>query len=308
MFRSRMFLIGTIGVILLVSILGIKYSPAQTTGFVNPREQAIDNQVELTEDVAIPNPALQTTAESEESATKAERSVVDVDAQLASDDEQAEIRQAIQALVAQNAAKLHTGPGWLHIQLHHLRNKDKSSALSNGQAIPLNYISDTWYHLNEQGQAVEVVAFMRTEEGDPVQISTFKDNMWRNLTIAEEWAGDPFTPQLDLGFSADANRAEGGGTLRQQMSQIAGQPVVQFTLREDFDAPLQMEGYAHPMVAAERRASFAEHSGDLVQMERVFVTEDGQELVVEHIDVISNEYPVEPAAEVLALLQQEVTQ
>ncbi len=32
MFRSRMFLIGTIGVILLVSILAVKYSPANLGG------------------------------------------------------------------------------------------------------------------------------------------------------------------------------------------------------------------------------------------------------------------------------------
>jgi len=223
-------------------------------------------------------------------------------------DDQETIRQAIQTLVAQWSGTVRQGSGWLHMVTHHMRDKDRVSSLPNGQAIPLNYISETWYHLNDQGQAVEVIAFMRSEDGEPVQISTFRGNIWRNLTVGEKWGGEPFTPRLDLGFSADAAQAHGwGSTLSQQTVTLAGRTALRFTMRDEFGSPLLMEGYAQPVISAERRAYFDARSGALLLLERVLVTADGKERVVERVDPITIEYGAEPPAEVLAFLQQEVT-
>jgi hypothetical protein len=223
-------------------------------------------------------------------------------------DDQETIRQAIQTLVAQWSGTVLQGSGWLHMVTHHMRDKDRVSSLPNGEAIPLNYISETWYHLNDQGQAVEVIAFMCSEDGEPVQISTFRGNIWRNLTVGEKWGGEPFTPRLDLGFSADAAQAhEWGSTLSQQMVTLAGRTALRFTMRDEFGSPLLMEGYAQPVISAERRAYFDTRSGALLLLERVLVAADGKERVVERAEPITIEYGVETPAEVLAFLQQEVT-
>lgn len=223
-------------------------------------------------------------------------------------DDQETIRQAIQNLVAQWSGTVRQGSGWLYMVTHHMRDKDRVSSLPNGQVIPLNYLSETWYHLNDQGQAVEVIAFMRSEDGEPVQISTFRGNIWRNLTIGEKWGGEPFTPRLDLGFSADAAQAHGwGSTLSQQTVTLAGRTALRFTMRDEFGSPLLMEGYTQPVISAERRAYFDTRSGALLLLERVLVTADGKERVVERVDPITIEYGAEPPAEVLAFLQQEVT-
>jgi hypothetical protein len=222
-------------------------------------------------------------------------------------DDQETICQAIQTLVAQWSDTVLQGSGWLHMVTHHMRDKDRVSSLPNGQVIPLDYLSETWYHLNDQ-EAVEVIAFMRSEDGEPVQISTFRGNIWRNLTIGEKWGGEPFTPRLDLGFSADAAQAHGwGSALSQQTVTLAGRPALRFTMRDEFGSPLLMEGYAQPVISAERRAYFDARSGALLLLERVLVTADGKERVVERVDPTTIEYGVEPPAEVLALLQQEVT-
>jgi len=229
-------------------------------------------------------------------------------ARPASADEQQAILQTVQTLMAQWSDTVLQGSGWLHMVTHHMRDKDRGSSLPNGQAIPLNYISETWYRLDDQGQAVEVIAFMRSEDGEPVQISTFRGNIWRNLTVGEKWDGEPFMPRPDLGFSADAAQArEWGSTLSQQTVTLAGRTALRFTMRDEFGSPLLMEGYAQPVISAERRAYFDARSGALFLLERVLVIADGKERVVERMDPITIEYSVEPPAEVLAFLQQEVT-
>ena len=229
-------------------------------------------------------------------------------ARPASADEQQAILQTVQTLAAQWSGAVLKRNGWIHVVTHRTRDKDKVSSLPNGQAIPLNYISETWYHLDDQGQAVEVIAFMRSEGGEPVQISTFRGNIWRNLTVGEKWDGEPFMPRPDLGFSADAAQArEWGSTLSQQTVTLAGRTALRFTMRDEFGSPLLMEGYAQPVISAERRAYFDARSGALLLLERILVTADGRERVVERVDQITVQQGVEPPSDVLALLQQEVT-
>lgn len=225
-----------------------------------------------------------------------------------SDVPQEDALETLQNLIARwSAAILRPEGGWLHMVTHHTRYKDQVGSLPNGQAIPLNYISDTWYHLNDQGQAVEVVALMRSEDGRTIQAATFRDNVWRNLTVGEKWKGEPFSPRLDLGFSADATQALQWGTpLIQEMVTWEERKALRFTIKEQFTSPLSIEGYASSVIGAERRAYFDAQSGSLLLFERYLVFLDGKEHLVEKVVPIIYEFDVKPPLEVLALLQQEV--
>lgn len=225
-----------------------------------------------------------------------------------SDVPQEDALETLQNLIARwSAAILRPEGGWLHMMTHHTRYKDQAGSLPNGQAIPLNYISDTWYHLNDQGQAVEVIALMRSEDGRTIQAATFRDNVWRNLTVGEKWEGEPFSPRLDLGFSTDAIQALQLGTpLIQEMVTLEGRKALRFTIKEQFASPLSMEGYAQSAIGAERRAYFDAQSGSLLLYERCLVFSDGKERLVEKVVPIIYEFDVKPPIEVLALLQQEV--
>ncbi len=218
------------------------------------------------------------------------------------------VYQTIQTLVTRWSGAFLQGSGWLHVVTHHVRDKDERSLLPNGQTIPPNYISETWYHLNEQGQAIEVIALMRSEDGGLVQISTFRGNVWRNLTVGEKWDGEPFVPQLDLGFSADAARAQiGESRLIQRTVVLKGRTVWQFAIRDERSSSLQVKGYSQPAISAERRAYLDPQSGALLLLERVLVMADGRERIIEQVEPITIEYGVDPPAEVVAFLQQEVT-
>ncbi len=226
-----------------------------------------------------------------------------------SGDDQETILQVIQTLVAQWSGAVLQKGDWLHMVTHHMRDKDRASSLPGGEAIPLNYISETWYHLDDRGRAVEVIAFMRSEDGETVQVSTFRDNIWQNLTVGEKWGGEPFTPCLDLGFSTDAAQSyKQGSTLGQQRVTLAGRTALRFTIRDEFDSPLLIEGYAQPVIRAERRAYLDMHNGAPLLLERVLVAADGKERIVEQVWPVTVECGVEPPAEVLAFLQQEMTE
>jgi hypothetical protein len=58
--------------------------------------------------------------------------------------------QEVNALVTQWAASLEKDPGWIHVVARHDRNKDRAGVLTNGQPIPLDYISDTWYQIDDK--------------------------------------------------------------------------------------------------------------------------------------------------------------
>lgn len=288
MYKRKMMLLIEIGAVLLLIGLVIGNATAGSAKSANPRGSPANAAQQAAVDAPVPVSVPPGRSEAT--------------------DDQETIRQAIQTLVAQWSDTVLQGSGWLHMVTHHMRDKDRGSSLPNGQAIPLNYISETWYHLDDQGQAVEVIAFMRSEDGEPVQISTFRGNIWRNLTVGEKWDGEPFMPRPDLGFSADAAQArEWGSTLSQQTVTLAGRTTLRFTMRDEFGSPLLMEGYAQPVISAERRAYFDARSGALLLLERILVTADGRERVVERVDQITVQQGVEPPSDVLALLQQEVT-
>lgn len=222
---------------------------------------------------------------------------------------QESVSQVLQALVDRWSEVTLQGNSWLHLVTHHIRNKDKLSSLPNGQAIPLNYILDTWYHLDEKGRVLEGITCMRSEDGQLLQVSTFRDNTWRNLTTGEKWAGEIFTPKLDLGFSADAAQAKAWGSfLSRETTTLGGRKVELFRLRDKYEDPVQFEGYAQPALSTERRAYFDPQSGALLMFERILVLTDGTERVVEQVTWVTIQQGEGPPPDVLAFLSQEVTQ
>mgnify|MGYP001112394238 CR=1 FL=1 len=196
-------------------------------------------------------------------------------------------------------------PGWFHIVTQHDRNKDQVGNLPNGQPIPLDYVSDTWYQLNDKGVTVAVVAMMKEMGGQLVQVSTFRDGIWRNLTLNEKWPGEAFTPRLDFGFSKEVAQIQPSALNRQEET-IAGRSVLIFTIHDDFARPIQMEGYKKPMTNADISAAFDPQTGQMLYLERVLVTVEGERWVSQRVDVLTVER-TEPPPNTLTFLNQEVT-
>lgn len=216
-----------------------------------------------------------------------------------------EIKKEVQTLTTRWENAVLQVPGWFHIVTQHDRNKDQVGNLPNGQPIPLDYVSDTWYQLNDEGVVVAVVAMMKEMGGQLVQVGTFRDRIWRNLTLNEEWPGEAFTPRLDFGFSKEVAQVQPSALNRQEET-IAGRSVLIFTIHNDFARPIQMEGYKKPITTADISAAFDPQTGQMLYLERVLVTVEGERWVAQRVDVLTVER-TEPPPNTLTFLNQEVT-
>lgn len=198
------------------------------------------------------------------------------------------------------------GEGWVHVVELHQRNKQTAGSLSTGQQIPLNYILDTWYHLNKQGNVVEMVNLMKDGNGKVIQASTYSKGVWENLTVGEKWQGDPPVLNLDYGFSNDvANAASWGSVLgREENSLPDGKTALIFTIRDAFDQPIKIDGYEKLVVSGETRAHFDQKSGALLSLNRIFVDENGNEFFAEQMTVLVVEKSDLPPTDVLDYLER----
>lgn len=220
----------------------------------------------------------------------------------APESETAALETLLRLTARQGAAILQT-PGWVHMIVRHERYRDRVSTLPGGREVPSVYLSDTWYRLEEGGWVTAAVARMLSEQGAVIQVSVYHDGLWRNLTTGEQWQGEPFRFRPDLGFAADALRADSHGeTLNGERVFREGRAALQFTLRTDFATPILMEGVRQPVVAAGRRAYLDPDSGALMALEQVLIPLEGENRVVLRATPLLLER-AEPSTEVLQHLE-----
>jgi hypothetical protein len=216
------------------------------------------------------------------------------------------LNQEVQSLVSKQRQEVVQGEGWIHVVELHQRNKQTAGSLSIGQQIPLNYNFDTWYHLNEQGNVIEMVNLMKDGNGKVIQASTYSKGVWENLTVGEKWQGEPPMLNLDYGFSNDVANASSWGSVlgREENSLPDGKTTLIFTIRDAFDQPVKFEGYEKLVVSGETRAYFDQQSGALLSLNRIFVDENGNEFFAEQMTILVIEKSDLPSTDVLVYLER----
>lgn len=216
------------------------------------------------------------------------------------------LNQEVQSLVFKQRQEVVQGEGWIHVVELHQRNKQTSGSLSTGQQIPLNYILDTWYHLDKQGNVVEMVNQMKDGNGKLIQASTYSKGVWENLTVGEKWQGEPPVLNLDYGFSNDVANASSWGSVleREENSLPDGKTTLIFTIRDAFDQPVKFDGYEKLIVSGETRGYFDQQSGALLSLNRIFVDESGNEFFAEQMTILIVEKSDLPPTDVLVYLER----
>jgi len=196
--------------------------------------------------------------------------------------------------------------GWLHVVTSHDREKEQSSSLPSGQVIPEDYKTITWYFLNEEGLVSEMVTFMADLGGRIIQESTFSKGIWRNLTIGEKWAGDPYAIQLDFGFSQDVARSSQTSVfIDHYIIELDGASVDVYSIEDFFDHPVNMEGFDKPIISGTRKAYFDSNSGALLKVERTLTAEDETVYIVETALFVTVEQVESPPDYILDYLGKE---
>lgn len=226
------------------------------------------------------------------------------------DENESKTPQEIEMLVTRWSTAMMNGSGWLHVVNHYSRNRDQTGVLPNGQSVPLNYINDTWYQLNDQGLAIAVIAFMKSEDGQLQQVATFRDGVWRNLTFGDKYSGEVFAPQLDFGMGKYlAQRAQShGGLVGRQEKTVDSRATVVFTAQDAFANPAVIAGYDKQAARVETSAGFDLQTGRMLYLEHIMVTPDGERRLVERVDIQMVERVSELPNEIFTFLNQEVAQ
>lgn len=213
-------------------------------------------------------------------------------------DDLSPIAEEIQALLDAWQGGTLASSGWLHVVEMHDRTKSDAGHLPNGGSIPIDYISETWYFVQD-GQVMELVAFMKALDGSIIQASTYQDGAWRNLTTGDAWQAqaDPFN--LDFGFIQDVLNSDLYGS---QVTRKETEDEIAFSIQDEFPQAVQLEGYDFLVIRAQRKLLFDKRTGELLSVERIFETPDGVEHRIEQITILSVE-KASPPPEVLNLLE-----
>ena len=216
---------------------------------------------------------------------------------------QSSFADEIQSLIDKWQGSALVGEGWLHLVEFHDRNKDQIGKLPNGEEIPMDYISDTWYHLSEDGEIVALVAMMKDTNENIVQIGTYFDGLWRNVTMGEEWAGEADEVGLDYGFIKDIGNSEFYGSIvsREENAADGNQEIV-FSITDIFHSPTKIEGFDMLIAKGVKQISFDQQSGAISFIERFLVDEYGNERLLERMKISLIEKIASPPPEVLDYL------
>jgi hypothetical protein len=218
------------------------------------------------------------------------------------------IAEEIKLLNDKWAARFLQNANWIHFVTKHDRTKDQIGPLPNGQPIPMDYIMESWWQLNEQRLVVAGVSLMRNETGDVVQVSTFRDGMWRNLTFPDQppTFGEPFAPILDFGLYDEVLRSKAWGSQVSRSETIAANSQdhwITFVIHTLSAEPRTIAGYAKAVIGGQWRAAFDPESGQLLWFERVTLMADGEQRVTEHVEFMTLERVSAPPQEVLEFLK-----
>lgn len=215
------------------------------------------------------------------------------------------LSQEVQSLLGKRQSEVLQGAEWIHVVELHQRNKETAGSLPTGQQILLNYVLETWYHLDGEGNVLELVSIMKSESNEIVQVSTYKDALWQNLTVGETWQGDPPTLNLDYGFSNDLAMAPSwGSTVNREENMLSdGTSALVFSIRDKFDQPTKIEGYEKLIIRGETRVHFDAQSGALLSWDRIFVDENGEQFYSEQMKIQTFEKSDPPPNDVLKYLE-----
>jgi transcriptional regulator with XRE-family HTH domain len=196
------------------------------------------------------------------------------------------------------------GTGWLHV-ITRYDNDHKGGSLPNGQLIPSKYTLEDWHQLDADNQVVITVNFMWDENGNLVQEGFFKDGIWHNLTINETFPGEAVPLSFDFGFQEEVRRslAQGAQISRNETVTANNQNIITFTAHEPQAQPRAIAGYAKMAIAGEAHAAFDAQTGRILWAKHVLIMADGEQRVINRVEIVTLEHVSTPSQEVISLLE-----
>jgi hypothetical protein len=192
-------------------------------------------------------------------------------------------------------------PGWVHViqQIVYDTDKQDRGTMPNGQAIPTVQIIEIWYHINEEKLVYEYVWSMSSQDGQPVDVNVFRNNLIYDLTTNVSNAQNPYPLTLDYQFADDMDNfiSKSGNHPVVTTVELNGKTATVFTLDEKLASPLTTEDYTQPIIASGSIVYFDSETGFLLKLERTVILADGSKRTF-YTDNMTIETDVQPPLDV----------
>jgi len=215
---------------------------------------------------------------------------------------------AISDFVNRSAKRINQ-PGWVHVQETTVYDIDQENngVLPDGKVIPLSYINDSWYHINNDGLVDQSVSMMKSDTGETLQTTVFTNNVSWSSSANEDTAQGPYyLGSLDYHFAADVQDVLSRLSVQPEFvnakdSIISG--ISTFAVNEKLDPPLLTVDYKMPVYLVSTIANFENTTGFLTELNRVMKFEDGSERTYFHI-TLKIDTGIEPPKEIITLIEE----
>jgi hypothetical protein len=172
------------------------------------------------------------------------------------------------------------GPGWVH-QVFQIDQADSAKTLDTGDLPeqPLEYRTDTWYRLDEQGYIREAVYIRSSPDGKLLGVDI--DNGIYHFSLPEGSGGmgtDVYIAKPSYDFNQVAyfnDVVTGGGTISREDSQVDGSACRLYTATQTFNPAAVYSNEALPARASRHSVCIDPKTGTVLQIQDRMEYTDG---------------------------------
>lgn len=195
---------------------------------------------------------------------------------------------------------------WVHHVYSVTLKESNGVLLPNGQLMPLTFINDDWFYLNQAGLVEKGVFTVKDTEGNILQQSAYQNNIMVNFTFGDRQEGQPPYPaNIDLGFGAMIQEARNKGlTIKESLAaNQAGKPGLVYLYSEGLKLPTQLGSEQVIVNSIQTQGSFDKATENFQQIQTIWILSDGSEVLYQTSQIISIESQEEAPSEILSILE-----
>lgn len=199
-------------------------------------------------------------------------------------------------------------PGWVHMVME-VHSAGDVGVLDTGDvpAQPLEYISESWMYLDQEGRVRISVVQIKSLDGLPISTYLTNDTAHLNLPEGRGGFGDLYLapPAYDNELLSILNwHFSEGRTVERAEAVLEGRRIWLLTVAQEYEPPQVYPGEPAPVWKSEYRVWIEQETGRLLQSQNVEFYVDRESRVTDTTIFHQPERVESPPPEVLQLLDQ----
>ena len=194
---------------------------------------------------------------------------------------------------------------WVHLVYSVTLAEPQGVVLPNGEPMPSSYTVDDWYYVNDVGLVEKGVFSVKDNDGNLLQQSALQDNVMINFTFEDRQENlERFPLNIDLGFEQQIMEASNKGIgIKKSEVTADGKSSLVYSYIEELQLPTQLGAEQMVVYSITKKGFFDAKTGDLTQIQIIWVLSDGTELIYDTVRIVSIESQPNPSSDILKILE-----